>query len=153
MQELIRLIIERAKRTEDRFTLDGKQDAATILAEEVIRLAHLATTTHMLRSAQDKARACPVQRFPTVEHEGRHRLSEQARTGQKIEDLWTFSPRSMTRNNSIPYLIEDKDRNPILDRSSANDRSRTSDRPEPAPHPTPDFGGFCGPTNLLETPV
>ena len=60
MQELIRLIVERAKRTEDRFTLDGKQDAATILAEEVIRLAHLATTSHMLLSAQDKANSSSI---------------------------------------------------------------------------------------------
>lgn len=55
MQEHIRLIIERAKRTEDRFTINGQQDSATILAEEVVRLAHLATSTHMLLWAQETA--------------------------------------------------------------------------------------------------
>ena len=55
MQELIRQLIERAQRSEDRFTINGQQDSVTILAEEVVRLAYLATSSHMLRSAQETA--------------------------------------------------------------------------------------------------
>ena len=55
MQELIRLLLERAQRTEDRFTINGQQNSVTILAEEVVRLAYLATSSHMLRSAQETA--------------------------------------------------------------------------------------------------
>ena len=55
MQEHIRLLLERAQRTEDRFTISGKQDSVTIIAEDVIRLAHLATSSHILLAAQEAA--------------------------------------------------------------------------------------------------
>ncbi len=55
MQEHIRLLVERARRTEDRFTISGQQDSSTLLGEEVIRLAHLATSTHMLLWAKEAA--------------------------------------------------------------------------------------------------
>lgn len=55
MQEHIRAMIERAKRSDDRITVNGQQCSATSFAEEVIRLAHLATSSHMLLSAQAAA--------------------------------------------------------------------------------------------------
>lgn len=80
MQEHIRLLLERAQRTEDRFTIRGQQDSVTILAEEVVRLAHLATSSHMLLFAQDKASNNAVSTEITVQDTSQLHLSQKEQT-------------------------------------------------------------------------
>lgn len=80
MQEHIRLLIERAQRSEDRITVNGRQDSATILAEEVIRLAHLATSSHLLLWAQNKASDNAISAETTVEDASQLHLSQQEQT-------------------------------------------------------------------------
>ena len=80
MQELIRLLVERAQRTEDRFTINGQQDYVTILAEEVVRLAHLAASSHMLLIAQHKASNNSIRTEIAVQDASQLHLSQQEQT-------------------------------------------------------------------------
>ncbi len=80
MQEHIRLLLERAKRTEDRFTLSGKNDSSTLLGEEVVRWAHLATSTHMLLSARETASSSTISLETPVRDVSQLHLSQQEQT-------------------------------------------------------------------------
>ncbi len=52
MREHIRRIISEAQRSQERISLDGREDPALRLASETIRLARLAASTHMILSAR-----------------------------------------------------------------------------------------------------
>ena len=80
MQEHIRRLIERAQRSEDRITLSGKQDSATQLAVEVVRLAHLAASTHMLLYAKDKAISSAISVETPANDASQLHLSQQEQT-------------------------------------------------------------------------
>ena len=60
MREVIRHLIDDARRSGDRIGVDGKQIASTQVAAELIRLARVATSIHLAESARLIAGSGPV---------------------------------------------------------------------------------------------